>query len=79
MEERVHPWSDVVTSPEVNHGAPLPLPFHSIDEKPAEDKDIENIVALDEGDIALLKTYASSYFCVGASCINLDLFYDLIV
>ncbi|KAF9370581.1 26S proteasome regulatory subunit 7, partial [Mortierella sp. AD011] len=26
-------------------------------EKPVEDKEMENIVALDEGDIALLKTY----------------------
>lgn len=37
--------------------------FHtllSIDEKPTDDKEMENIVALDEGDIALLKTYASA-------------------
>lgn len=34
--------------------------FLTIDEKPVDDKEIENIVALDEGDIALLKTYASA-------------------
>jgi hypothetical protein len=32
----------------------------TIDEKPVDDKEMENIVALDEGDIALLKTYASA-------------------
>lgn len=32
----------------------------NVDEKPVDDKEIENIVALDEGDIALLKTYVSA-------------------
>ena len=38
-----------------------------LDDKPTDDKDIENIVALDEGDIALLKTYVGDPFCHSCS------------
>jgi hypothetical protein len=49
-----------------SHFGPLTNADHTtpdisnIDEKPVDDKEIENIVALDEGDIALLKTYVSA-------------------